>query len=121
MCAKTPNVAKYLDQGMLMPSIPKEVEQFIPRSTPEDSLKSITMAVADCPATTCRNVRELERCQTQCAEIKLFMNGSTPNVYEKNALTSRVAMDINPVTTMCERQKDSMLANFAHTLSASEA
>ncbi|KAF2823696.1 hypothetical protein CC86DRAFT_408724 [Ophiobolus disseminans] len=79
-CANVPNIAGYLDQNTLEPSIVSTVEKYIPRDAPLDARKNVTLAVTDCLTATCRNARQPAFCNYQCAGINLLTNGTTPNM-----------------------------------------
>jgi hypothetical protein len=60
-CSNVPNMARYLNQNMLKPTILSRVEGHIPRNASRDALKEVTLAVTDCLTATCRNARNFQK------------------------------------------------------------
>jgi hypothetical protein len=79
-CANVPNIAGYLSQNVLEPNISSQIERYISRDVPDDSLKNITSALTDCLTATCRNARQPDYCKYKCSAVNLITNNTTPNI-----------------------------------------
>ena len=89
-CANVPNMAGYLRQGVLEPSIQSEVEQYISKNATNEQLQSVTYAVTECLTATCRHARLPKTCQTQCSAVNLLTNSTTPNVEGLNLCLNKL-------------------------------
>jgi hypothetical protein len=79
-CANMPNMAGYLGQNLLEPTILSQVEDHLPKTASSDALKNVSLAVTDCLTATCRNARDVERCGYACSGVNLLINSTTPNI-----------------------------------------
>ncbi|KAJ8116867.1 hypothetical protein OPT61_g1812 [Boeremia exigua] len=79
-CANFPNMARYLHNGILDPSISAEIEQYITNEIDDQALKNITFAVTECLTATCRNARDSTLCRHSCSGVNLLVNSTTPSV-----------------------------------------